>query len=95
MSASVDPRILSKVIDVAGHVACVPIAPITASTRFVEDLGMDSLDVTEMVLAIEETFDTEITPDLAARFARVGDFAGYLSRRGLFESTVSARDGMN
>ncbi len=81
MQTAFDDRILAEVIAATGQVACMPEAPITAATRFAEDLGMDSLDVTEVVLAIEETFDTEIAPDLTSDLERVGDFARLLSRR--------------
>ncbi len=42
-------------------------------SRFVEDLGADSLDVVELVMALEEKFDIEIPDDQAEKIATVGD----------------------
>ena len=41
--------------------------------KFVEDLGADSLDVVELVMALEEKFDIEIPDDQAEAIATVGD----------------------
>jgi acyl carrier protein len=42
-------------------------------SRFVEDLGADSLDVVELVMALEEKFDIEIPDDQAEKIATVAD----------------------
>lgn len=42
-------------------------------SRFVEDLGADSLDVVELVMALEEKFDIEIPDDKAEAIATVAD----------------------
>jgi len=42
-------------------------------SKFVEDLGADSLDVVELVMALEEKFDIEIPDDQAEAIATVGD----------------------
>ena len=46
---------------------------ITTSTTFVDDLGADSLDIFEIVAAIEEQFDIEITQEEAEKIVTVGD----------------------
>ncbi len=46
---------------------------ITASTTFVDDLGADSLDIFEIVAAIEEQFDIEIPQEEAEKIVTVGD----------------------
>ena len=46
---------------------------ITTSTTFVDDLGADSLDIFEIVAAIEEQFDIEIPQEEAEKIATVGD----------------------
>lgn len=43
------------------------------NTRLIEDLGMDSLDLVELVMAIEDDFDTEIDDDTAENWVTVGD----------------------
>ncbi len=46
---------------------------ITTSTTFVDDLGADSLDIFEIVAAIEEQFDIEIPQEEAEKILTVGD----------------------
>jgi len=47
-------------------------------SKFVEDLGADSLDVVELVMALEEKFDIEIPDDDAEGIATVGDAVKYI-----------------
>ena len=47
-------------------------------SKFVEDLGADSLDVVELVMALEEKFDIEIPDDQAENIATVGDAIKYI-----------------
>ncbi|MBR6487225.1 MAG: acyl carrier protein [Lachnospiraceae bacterium] len=46
---------------------------ITEETRFTDDLGADSLDVFQIIMGIEETFDVEITNEDAEKIVTVGD----------------------
>jgi acyl carrier protein len=50
------------------------------SATFVEDLGADSLDTVELIMAIEEEFDTEIPEDEAANISTVQDVIDYVSK---------------
>jgi len=53
---------------------------ITMSTTFVDDLGVDSLDVVELTMAIEEAFDVpEFDDELIAELVTVGDLFQFLS----------------
>ena len=45
---------------------------------FVEDLGADSLDTVELVMALEEEFDTEIPDEQAEKIGTVGDAISYI-----------------
>ncbi len=47
-------------------------------SKFVEDLGADSLDVVELVMALEEKFDIEIPDSDAEAIATVGDAVKYV-----------------
>ena len=47
-------------------------------SKFVEDLGADSLDVVELVMALEEKFDIEIPDADAEKIATVGDALKYI-----------------
>jgi len=47
-------------------------------SKFVEDLGADSLDVVELVMALEEKFEIEIPDDEAEKIATVKDVVDYI-----------------
>ncbi|MDR2153023.1 MAG: acyl carrier protein [Helicobacteraceae bacterium] len=47
-------------------------------SRFVEDLNADSLDVVELVMALEEKFDVEIPDEDAEKIKTVGDVVKYI-----------------
>lgn len=49
--------------------------------RFVEDLGADSLDVVELVMALEEKFDIEIPDDEAEKIKTVKDVVNYIESK--------------
>ena len=49
--------------------------------RFVEDLGADSLDVVELVMALEEKFDIEIPDDEAEKIQTVQDVINYIENK--------------
>lgn len=46
-----------------------------------EDLGADSLDVVELVMAIEEAFDIEVPDEAAESMRTVGDVEAYVAKR--------------
>jgi len=50
-------------------------------SKFVEDLGADSLDVVELVMALEEKFDIEIPDSDAESIATVGDAVKYIESK--------------
>lgn len=52
---------------------------VTAEASFVDDLGADSLDVVELVMAFEEEFDVEIPDEAAEKIATVKDAVGFLT----------------
>ncbi|MEG0777216.1 MAG: acyl carrier protein [Oscillospiraceae bacterium] len=45
---------------------------ISANTRIVDDLGVDSLDIVELVMALEERYNIIITNDIVSEFGTVG-----------------------
>ena len=51
---------------------------VTADTSFVDDLKADSLDVVELIMAIEEEFEIEIPDELLENVRTVGDVVNYL-----------------
>lgn len=53
---------------------------IKEDARFIEDLGADSLDTVEMVMAFEEAFDCEIPDEEAQKMRTVADAVQYLEK---------------
>jgi acyl carrier protein len=56
-------------------------AEIVPEASFIDDLGADSLDLVEMVMAMEEAFDIEIPDDDAEKLQTIGDAVAYLKVR--------------
>ena len=56
---------------------------ITADTSFKDDLGADSLDLFELVMALEDEYNIEIPAEELADLATVGDVIEYLKNRGI------------
>ena len=54
---------------------------LTPSTTFLEDVGMDSLDLVELVMELEETFRVPIPEEDQEKIKTVGDAIDYLARR--------------
>ncbi len=54
---------------------------IKEDSKFVEDLGADSLDVVELVMALEEKFDIEIPDDEAEKIQTVSDVLTYIESK--------------
>ncbi len=56
---------------------------ITESSSFKEDLGADSLDLFELVMALEEEYGTEIPSEDLENLTTVGDVINYLKDKGI------------
>jgi acyl carrier protein len=54
---------------------------IVPEASFIDDLGADSLDIVELVMAIEEKFDIEIPDDDAEKIQTIGDAFSYIRER--------------
>ena len=52
--------------------------PIKPEAKFIEDLGADSLDTVELVMALEEEFGTEIPDEEAEKLQSVGDVIKFI-----------------
>jgi len=55
-------------------------AKVAKDAHFVDDLGADSLDTVELVMAFEEEFDIEIPDDAAEHIQTVGDAVSYIEK---------------
>ena len=51
---------------------------VTPEASFIEDLGADSLDIVELVMALEEEYEMEISDEDAEKIRTVGDVAKYI-----------------
>lgn len=54
---------------------------ISMDSCFVDDLGADSLDIVELIMALEEEFDMEIPDEDAEKISTVGDVVEYIKAR--------------
>lgn len=69
----------AKVKEIIANELGVEIEKVTDAASFVEDLGADSLDTVELVMAFEEEFSIEIPDEDAEKMQTVGDAIRYLS----------------
>ncbi|HBF35723.1 MAG TPA: acyl carrier protein [Firmicutes bacterium] len=74
--------IFSKVKDIVVEQLGVDEEEVTEQASFVDDLGADSLDIVELVMALEEEFDLEIPDEDAEKIASVGDAVNYIKENG-------------
>ncbi|MDA8240020.1 MAG: acyl carrier protein [Nitrospiraceae bacterium] len=70
-----------KVKEIIAKQLGVNAAEVTPEASFVEDLGADSLDTVELVMAFEETFNIEIPDEDAEKIAKVKDAVEYIKNK--------------
>lgn len=70
-----------KVKEIISKQLGVDQAEVTPEASFVEDLGADSLDTVELVMAFEEAFNIEIPDEDAEKIAKVKDAVEYISKK--------------
>jgi len=75
---SVEERVKQIIVEQLG----VDEAEVTPTASFVDDLGADSLDVVELVMAFEEAFGIEIPDEDAEKIATVKDAVAYIEKHG-------------
>ena len=54
---------------------------VTPEASFIEDLGTDSLDIVELIMALEEEYDTEIPDEDAEKIQTVDDVISYIQSK--------------
>jgi acyl carrier protein len=72
---STEDRVKTIVVDHLG----VEASEVKPEASFIDDLGADSLDIVELVMAFEEEFGVEIPDDAAEKITTVGDAIKYIS----------------
>lgn len=70
-----------KVKEIISKQLGVDSAEVTLEASFVEDLGADSLDTVELVMAFEETFNIEIPDEDAEKITKVRDAIEYIKNK--------------
>jgi acyl carrier protein len=73
---AVEERVKQIIVDQLG----VEAADVTPAASFVDDLGADSLDRVELVMALEETFDIEIPDEDAEKIVTVQNAVDYIQK---------------
>jgi acyl carrier protein len=68
-----EKSIQQKITDIIVEQLGVNADQVTPEAKFIEDLGADSLDTVELVMALEEEFGNEIPDDEAEKLQSVGD----------------------
>ena len=71
-------NVLEKVTKIVVDNLGVDAEKVTANASFIDDLGADSLDTVELVMAFEEEFGCEIPDDEAEKLVTVGDAVKYI-----------------
>ena len=72
---------LEKVKEIVAESLNVEESTLSETTSFKEDLGADSLDLFEMVMALEEEFEVEIPTEDLENIKTIGDVESYLQSR--------------
>lgn len=75
---SISPKVKDIIVEQLG----VDPEKVKAEASFIDDLGADSLDIVELVMAMEEEFDLEIPDEDAEKLKTVNDVQTYLTSKG-------------
>ncbi len=74
---------LEKMKELIADQLGIEVERVTAESRFKEDLGADSLDLFELVMALEDEYSVEIPAEELQTMAAVGDVINYLKDKGI------------
>ncbi|MCQ2865642.1 acyl carrier protein [Helicobacter pylori] len=59
----------------------IDVSQVTPEAKFVKDLGVDSLDIVELIMALEERFGIEIPDEQVGKIVNVGDVMRYIEKQ--------------
>ncbi len=72
--------ILEKIIKIVSEQLDIDAETISADTNLIEDLGVDSLDIVEMFMEVQDEFDVEIPDEDVDSIKTLGDMADYIAK---------------
>ena len=78
MASKLEERVKEIIVEQLG----VNAEQVTSQASFIDDLGADSLDTVELIMAFEEEFGAEIPDEEAEKLTTVGKVAEYLKSKG-------------
>ena len=67
-----------KIIDILCDQLDLDREQVTQDSEIIDDLGADSLDIVDLIMTLEDEFDTEITDEMVEGMKTVGDIAKYV-----------------
>jgi len=70
--------VFERIVQVTSEELAISEEEVTKDASFIDDLGADSLDVVELIMALEEEFDIEIPDEDAEEIATVGNAVDYI-----------------
>jgi acyl carrier protein len=91
MGSSIESRVKEIITEQLG----VDGKEVTIDASFIDDLGADSLDTVELVMALEEEFDVEIPDEDAEKIISVGDAVNYIKGKTKGESEKASVEASN
>ena len=74
-------EIFNKVKKIVAYQLSVNEADVQIDSTFIDDLGADSLDIVELIMAFEEEFEIEIPDDAAEKIKTVKDAVDYIEKQ--------------
>ena len=77
MAADIEQKVKDIIVEQPG----VNAEEVTRDASFIDDLGADSLDTVELVMAFEEEFNAEIPDEEAEKLKTVGDAVDYIQKK--------------
>ena len=77
MAADIEQKVKDIIVEQLG----VNAEEVTRNASFIDDLGADSLDTVELVMAFEEEFNAEIPDEEAEKLKTVGDAIDYIQKK--------------
>ena len=72
--------VLEKIIDILCDQLDLDREQVTEDSEIIDDLGADSLDIVDLIMTLEDEFDTEITDEMVEGMKTVGDIVSYINK---------------